>query len=237
MRLLAVLMLLLVNTLVWAEDSDDTWVLDNNRDGITSYTRKVPGQDTLDFRAIIHVKCDFQTAVTALADVEHYPDWFWHMEQTKILADKDLDNLYMYLRIEGIPPVKDRDVVIKAEMWQDPITMELNMEGHSSDSSMVATKSGVVRIPFMTAGFKVKPISQSVTEIELSGTVDPGGAIPVWAANMVITVLPRVSLDNLRSKLSKSEYRDYLRTGRQNDQRWARLFRDFRFTTPVSDAR
>jgi len=181
----------------------------------------------------MRVKCDFETSVTALADVEHYPDWFWHMKETKILGDKDLDNIFLYLHIDGIPPVADRDVVVKAEMWQDPISMEMSMEGHSVDNGM-PVHSGIVRIPDMTAGFRVKPISPTVTEIELSGSVDPGGAIPIWASNMLITVLPRLSLDNLRAKLAKPDYREYLRAGRDKDARWSRLFHDFRFTTPTA---
>ena len=146
---------------------------------------------------------------------------------------KDLDNIFLYLHIDGIPPVADRDVVVKAEMWQDPISMEMSMEGHSVDNGM-PVHSGIVRIPDMTAGFRVKPISPTVTEIELSGSVDPGGAIPIWASNMLITVLPRLSLDNLRAKLAKPDYREYLRAGRDKDARWSRLFHDFRFTTPTA---
>lgn len=227
---------LLLSGLAFADDDDGgNWTLDSTRDGITSYVRTVPGQQTLDFRAVMRVKCDFETSVTALADVEHYPDWFWHMKETKILGDKDLDDIFLYLHIEGITPVEDRDVVVKAEMWQDPISMELNMEGHSVPYDAVPSKGGIVRIPAMTAGFRVTPISPTVTEIELSGSVDPGGAIPIWASNMFITVLPRLSLDNLRSKLAKPEYREYLRAGRDKDARWTRLFHDFRFSTPAAN--
>jgi len=234
MRFLMVLALLW-SSFAFADGDSGDWVLDSTRDGIVSYTRSVPGQQTLDFRAVVRVKVDFETAVTALADVEHYPDWFWHMKETKILRDKDLDDIYLYLHIDGITPVADRDVVVKAEMWQDPISLEMNMQGHSIDDANTPKKSGIVRIPDMTAGFRVTPVSPTITEIELSGSVDPGGAIPVWASNMLITVLPRFSLDNLRTKLAKDSYREYLRNGRDKDARWSRLFHDFRFTTTASN--
>jgi hypothetical protein len=220
--------LLCVSGLARADEGD--WVLDSTRDGIVSYTRTIPGQSTLDFRAVVRVKADFLSTVTALANVEHMPDWWWHMKATKVLEDKDLDDLYLYLHIDGIPPVSDRDVVLKAELWQDPISLEMDMDGRSVDYSNMPPQSGRVRIPFMTAGFKVRPITPDVTEVEVSGSVDPGGAIPVWVSNQVITIMPRWSLDKLRTMISKSSYQEYLRKGRQTDGRWDRLFRTFKFT-------
>jgi hypothetical protein len=222
----------LLSGVAWADDGD--WVLDSTRDGIVSYTRTIPGQSTLDFRAVVRVKSDFLNTVTALAAVEHMPDWWWHMKETRDLEDKDLDNIYIYMHIDGIPPVEDRDVVLKAELWQDPISLEMDMDGHSVDFASMPPQSGRVRIPFMTAGFKVRPITPDVTEVEVSGSVDPGGAIPVWISNQVITVMPRWSLDKLRTMVAKSSYQDQLRKGRQTDARWDRLFRNFKFTPNVN---
>lgn len=223
--------ILMLALLVWSMGARaEDWKLDSTRNGIVSYTRSVPDKDTLDFRAVVRIKADLLTTVSALVDVERMPDWFYHMKETKILSDKDLDNLFVYMHVDGIGPVLDRDVVVKAEVWQDPITHELQLEGHSVDYKDMPKQSGRVRMPELTAGWRVTPITRDITEVELTGSADPGGAIPVFAANLVITVLPRESLDKLRSNLEKSSYRDDLRKRREAEPRWNRLFGNLNFS-------
>lgn len=224
MRFIVFLALLLAGFGANAAD----WELDSTRNGIVSYTRSVPGQQTLDFRAVVRIKADMLTTVSALVDVERMPDWFYHMKETKVLSATDLNNLYVYMVVEGLGPVIDRDVVVKAEVWQDPISMELSLEANSVGYKEMPEQGGKVRIPFMTAGWRIKPITSDITEVELTGSADPGGAIPVWVANQVVTLLPRESLDKLRKNLGKSGYREELKKRRETDPR-AHLFVNIKF--------
>lgn len=223
MRFLLAICLALATFAASAED----WVLDSKKNGIAVYSRFVPGQQIKDFRAVMRVKNSLLDVVSALADVERMPDWFYQMKETRILQADSLDNIYIYMVIAGMGPVQDRDVTIKAEIWQDPISLEMLMEGFSVQK--MDDMPGRIRMPEMRAGWRVRPITPDITEIELTGAADPGGAIPLWAANMVVTVLPRESLDKLRSKLKKSAYLEELRQRRETDPRW-RLFKDFRFS-------
>ncbi len=224
MRFLLGLCLCLGAALSWAEE----WKLDSTRGGIVSYTRTVPGQDMLDFRAVTRIKAPMESVVSALIDVERMPDWFYQMKETRVLSADRLSNINLYMVIEGMGPVGDRDAVVKAEIWQDPISLELLLEGHSVDYAGMPEQAGKVRIPEMTAGWRIRPISPEITEVELTGSAHPGGAIPVWAANLVITMLPRESLDQLRDNLKKRAYREELKLRRAADPR-ARLFDHLRF--------
>jgi len=47
----------------------------------------------------------------------------------------------------------------------------------------------------------VTPLGPALTEIRLDGNADPGGRIPVWIANTVVTLMPRDTLYKLRARL------------------------------------
>jgi len=51
-------------------------------------------------------------------------------------------------------------------------------------------------------------LSKTQTRIEMIGNGDPGGAIPLWLANSVVTILPKESFKNLRDHLADPRYQD-----------------------------
>lgn len=226
MRYVVALVMMMLSAFSMAADGG--WVLDSNRGGIKVFSRYVEGHQMKDFRGVVRIKAPMIDVVSAVADVENMPNWFFHLKSTEILTQDRLDNIHIYLVIAGLFPVQDRDAVIKAEMWQDPITREMLMEGYAVPK--VAEKDGIVRMPDMRAGWRIRPISDNVTEIELTGAADPGGVIPLWQANMVVTLVPRESLSKLRTLLEDKKYRESLAQKRVTDLRWNKMFSGFKFT-------
>lgn len=176
------------------------WVLASDKDGIRVYTQDAPGQDLKNFRGVVRVNAPMRLVLAALMDSEAMPEWFFHLREARMLEVGTPQGSYMYLWLRGIWPVSDRDAVIRLSMRQQPDTLALHMEATAAPAHLPPMRDRV-RIPRMRSGWVVTPVSPGVTEIQLDGNADPGGRVPVWIANLVVTKMPRETLNNLRARL------------------------------------
>jgi len=183
------------------------WDFSGESHGIRVWTRTIPGAPLKDFRGVVVVDKPLDVVVAAVTDVAAYPEWFFQMKEARIVEGKTLDAAYVYFMIGGIWPVSDRDAVIKATVSQDPQTLALFMAADAAPKRIPAIK-GRVRMPAMQSGWRLTPLSATRTEIELIGNADPGGMIPLWLANSVVTMMPKETLKRLRRQMDAPKYRN-----------------------------
>lgn len=176
------------------------WELASDRDGIRVYTQHVPGQDMKNFRGVVRVQASMRQVLAALVDSEAMPEWFFHLREARMLEIGGAQGAYMYLWLRGIWPVSDRDAVIRLHLHQQPDTLALHMDAEAAPAYMPPMRDRV-RIPRLRSGWVVTPLGPALTEIRLDGNADPGGRIPVWIANTVVTLMPRDTLHKLRARL------------------------------------
>lgn len=199
--LLAGLLLTLVTSAAVAGE----WELRSDRDGIAVYTADIPGQDLRAFRGVTTLNAPIRAVVAALADTANMPNWFFHMKSARELPMPGGDT-YRYLVISGIWPVSDRDAVVRVQAVRQ------------NDGSVLMTASGMadkyppqgccVRIPRMESSWLVVPQGPDRTQVTLSTKSDPGGALPLWIANLVANDMPRKTLVALAREVKKPAYAD-----------------------------
>ncbi len=199
MKIWAALCLLLLGGLAQAGE----WELQSSRDGISVYTADIPGQDLRAFRGVTTLAAPMKSVVALLADTSNMPNWFYHMKAAREL-DLGSQETYRYLVIAGIWPVSDRDAVVRVSSVQQ------------ADGSIVMTAIGqpdkyprqscCVRIPRMESSWTVKAVDAGHTEVMLTTKSHPGGALPLWIANLVATDMPRKTLVALRGEVRKPAY-------------------------------
>lgn len=183
------------------------WEFSSDRDGITVWTRTIPGAPLKDFRGRMVVDKPLDAVAAGVTDAPTYPEWFFQMREARILEGKSLDDVYVYFVIGGIWPVSERDAVGRAHVSQDPRTLAIRMMVDATPQKIPPVK-GVVRMPRMHSGWELTPLSPTRTQVELIGNADPGGMIPLWLANSVVQVMPRETLKRLRRQLDKPKYAD-----------------------------
>lgn len=183
------------------------WDFSGESQGIKVWTRTIPGAPLKDFRGVVVVEKPLAVVVAAVTDVASYPEWFFQMKEARIVEGNSLDDAYVYFMIGGIWPVSDRDAVIKATVAQDARTLSVSMAANAAPTRIPAVK-GRVRMPAMQSGWRLTPLSPSRTEIELIGNADPGGMIPLWLANSVVTMMPKETLKRLRRQMEAEKYRN-----------------------------
>ncbi|RZL04009.1 MAG: hypothetical protein EOP36_02410 [Rubrivivax sp.] len=187
--------------------AQDDWKLHKDTEGIQLYTREVPGQVLKNFRGVMQIDAPLRQVAAMLADVPAMPEWFFMLDESRWLKGDKVDDSYVYLAMKGIWPVSPRDVVVHVKVRQDPVTLTIHADV-DSEEGILPRQEGYVRLPSMRAKWRLTPVNPRHTEIEISGSADPGGMIPTAIANFAVTVLPEQTLKKMRIHLAKPEYQD-----------------------------
>lgn len=193
------------------------WEPHGTSNGITIFTRHVPGQALKEFRGIVQVDAPLAQVAATLADVSTMHEWFFLLDEARFIKGERLDDAYIYLALKGIWPVNPRDAVAHVTVKQDPASMAITVNVVSQDGLMGPQK-GYVRVPTLKSTWTLRVISPTRTEVEVEGHGDPGGWIPTAIANFVVTTLPRQSLAKMREHVAKPEYRDLKKMYARNPQ-------------------
>lgn len=185
----------------------ETWQLDKSTQGIKLYTRQLPGHPLKDFRGVMQVQAPLAQVAATLADVPAMPEWFFLLREARFIKGDRVDDSYIYMAMKGIWPVSPRDAVAHIQVKQDPATLSIHVLVNQADGIMPA-QDGFVRIPTLQSSWRLTPISSTHTEVEVIGSADPGGWIPLALANFLVTAVPEQSLKKMREYIAKPEYRD-----------------------------
>jgi hypothetical protein len=183
------------------------WEPVGERDGISVWTRRLPGAELKDFRGRMDVDKPLAAVVAALTDFPAYTQWFLHMREVKVLESHALTEVFIYFVVDGVWPVSDRDAVARAEVSQDSHTLAIRMMLVAAPQK-IPPVPGRVRMPALRSGWELTPLSPTATRVEVIGSADPGGMIPLWLANAAAVIMPRATLRELRRQLEAPKYAD-----------------------------
>ncbi|MGH6648451.1 START domain-containing protein [Aquabacterium sp.] len=187
--------------------AQEDWKLHKDTEGIQLYTREVPGQVLKNFRGVMQIDAPLRQVAAMLADVPAMPEWFFMLKESRFIKGEHVDDSYVYLAMKGIWPVSPRDVIVHVKVRQDPVTLTIHADVESEEG-ILPRQEGFVRLPSMRAKWRLTPVNPQHTEVEISGSADPGGMIPLAIANFAVTVLPEQTLKKMRVHLARPEYKD-----------------------------
>lgn len=183
------------------------WMLDGDEHGIAIYTRQMPGNRFKDFKGSMEVEAPIKQVVATLADVSTMHEWFFLLHEARFIKGQTGNDAYIYMALDGIWPVSSRDVVAHVAVSQDPDTLVIHVDVDSRDG-ILPPQAGHVRMPSLKSSWTLRPLSANRTAIELEGHGDPGGWIPMSLANMVVTTVPRQTMEKMRQYVMKANYTD-----------------------------
>lgn len=200
-----ILMLSLLSCLICTSANAESgeWEPRYSQDGLNVYTRHIEGAQIKSFRAEMVANAPSELVMSVLADVQHYPDWFHLCRSYEVLEGSMKEGEYVgYYIVEAPWPLKDRDVYVKNKMSQDPETRTVTILTDAVPDFR-PVKSDFTRVPEVYGRWTVRPVDEEHTYIEFIGHGHPGGIIPVWVANLVVTDVPKKTFQNLRSVFEK----------------------------------
>jgi hypothetical protein len=124
--------------------------------------------------------------------------WADDISEIKILLYEKGKHVQYYLVYDVSWPITDRDLAVDAFITTDPVTGVRTVEAKPLPN-VVPERTDRIRIKKYWQNWTITPKPDGTIHIVLEGFVDPGGSIPAWLYNMVITETPMKVIKSVKT--------------------------------------
>ncbi len=202
-----ILPLLIPILLLLFADRAAAWTVVKERNGIQVKTRKIADSPIAQSLATVTVESKLSPLVALILDTDNQYKWIDSVDQSKTLKRVSATQSYNYTLSKAPWPVSDRDAVVLTEASQDPVTYVVQIRSHATPDYL-PEKKGLVRVKIVDSLWTLTPLPGGEVEISYLLHSDPGGDIPAWLINSMITDQPLRTLKNLRKIIGTAPYKD-----------------------------
>jgi START domain len=208
---LAVLGLFITYKLVafgWTQSGSNEWKLASEENGITIWTRKVPGDSLLRVKAEMRARARVSSVLAILEETEVL-DKSIGIDKVNVLERKDTPLVYMAYHhyVHNMPqPVGAREFILQTYYAQDPKTyqVELNVLAAPNKRPPVA---GLVRVKHLNNIWAITPLPNGELDLTMTADVDLGGNLPFFANNAIMPFAIRELFKSIRNLSATDRYR------------------------------
>jgi hypothetical protein len=176
------------------------WDFIKEKDGIKIYTRKEPNSEIKSFRGIMEIKTTMERVSQLVGNVHNTDWWDKDVKEIKILYFEENKHFIYYLVYDVPWPLSDRDLCVDATVTMDPVKGTREIYAKPLDNK-VPEKEDLVRIKNYYQKWTIQTLDKGMMRLTLEGKVDPGGSVPAWLYNMVITDAPLRVLGGVKEKV------------------------------------
>jgi len=174
------------------------WQLARDKNDIQIYTRKVDGAKLKEYKATMEIHSTSDDVLHAITEVKDYTQWMHQMAEARILRSS-ANELELYCLQSAPWPAKDRDIysVLTIHHLSAGI-IRVDMRASQDESPI---QKGRVRVPEIDGYWLIEPLVDGRVRVTQQLLAHPGGSLPEWLANAVVTDNPYHSFTNLREWL------------------------------------
>ena len=190
-----------------AQERDSSWQLQEQQDSIRVYVRDVPGSNFQAFRAETTIEARLQTLAAVLDDVEHADEWIHFTEKGIMIERIDRETAVVSLLTDLPWPASDRDSVTYNTLTQDPETLTVRYT-FDARADAYPERDDYIRIQDISGYWELRPTVAGKVQVIYTTQSDPGGTVPAWLINLVITRQPLETIRNLREIVQQPRYSD-----------------------------
>jgi len=193
------------------------WELVKDADNIKVFTAVIAGSDYKAFRGETIIKAELNQLMAVLDDTANFVQWMYNCKAPKLLYKASLLDRYQYLQNDFPWPAKDREMILRNEISQDPQTRVTTVKLSSvvaDNLPPVAQQSlpsvdGVVRMGEVNGFFELTPLDANQTKVVFQLHLDPGGGLPSGLVNSQIVDNPYETLKALRTQAARPKYANF----------------------------
>lgn len=191
------------------------WHRVHDRDGIQVQTRAVPGSDVNAFRASVEIAAPVDSILAVLGDPAACAHYIHGCAEARVLKSTGFYQRDTY-QINDFPwPAQDRDLVLEIRIRElDKGAFRLDMINEPD----AFPESQYLRVRQVSGHYLLTPTQPGQTRVDWEQHTDPGGQLPAWLVNQLVTDVPVNTLRALR-KLSTSTPYIYQRFSRDENGR------------------
>lgn len=176
------------------------WEYVKEKEGVKIFTRKEADSDLKSFRGIADLHTTMEKVCGILGTTKNFDWWDKGISEIKVLGYEEKKFIQYYLVYDVPWPLSDRDLAVDARITVDPVTgIETIMA--KPLFNVVPEKPDRVRIKRYWQKWVIQPAGPNTVHVILEGFVDPGGSVPAWLYNMVITETPLKVIRNLKTRV------------------------------------
>ncbi len=143
------------------------------------------------------VKRSVEQVYATILDIEKYPSWVPYCADASVLERSD-STIYFYQLLD-MPLVKNRDIIIKAEIMELDNGLQVTMV---AAPDKIKKDPDAIRITDFSAVYSITSKDSHSTLVELTNRVDPGGYIPNFAINWASRSQPYETFSNLKREIT-----------------------------------
>jgi hypothetical protein len=197
--------LLLVVLSVVPALAEPSWTRISDKNGITIYSKEVPGKSVPAVRAITKLNANIHDVREVIFDPERYPQWNPNCSKALVLKRPSSNRVIFYFLTDVPWPASDRDVVtsLKAvESGKDPLVYHIHIQKH--DDALYPPKKGVQRVPSLLGHYRLTEIGAQHTQLEYVVSADTGGYLPGPLVSFFSVRAPSNLILGLKKQLAKN---------------------------------
>ena len=169
------------------------WEMVKDKDNIKVYLRKVSQSNIKEFKAETIINAPISEVKNIILNIKNYPKWVYNYDNTRML-NKVSDEEFTYYTVLKTPwPTTDRDIVILCTVSEEDNVCKISTKSKAND---LDENNDYVRMQKFTGFYLLTSIGNK-THVLMQLHADPGGNIPAWVTNMMITDGPYHTLKNL----------------------------------------
>lgn len=180
------------------------WELKRAKDGIEVYVRPVPGSRYKAFKGVAELDASLASLAAVLDHTEACPHWL-HRCESGTLLEKLSATERLFHQVTDLPfPAKTRDAVFHARVdYLEGNRILIALEARPD--AYPETKH--IRIAQAAGSYLLEPLPKGV-RVTWVQQADPGGRLPAWIVNSLLTDMPFKSLKALRQLVTQPPYKD-----------------------------
>jgi hypothetical protein len=176
------------------------WEFAKESGGIKVYTRNEKNSSLKSYKGEMVIHAPLQKVCSMVGSDRNFDWWGPDFKNIQLLAYKK-DKYVWYYYIYDMPwPITDRDLAVNATVKRDTISGEYSVTS-TPLLKVIPEKPDLVRIKKYWQKWTFKPLDKGNVQIYLEGFVDPGGNVPSWIYNMLVTEMPLRTMGLLRERV------------------------------------
>ncbi|RZU38407.1 START domain-containing protein [Fluviicoccus keumensis] len=173
---------------------------------IKTWMRQEDGKRYRSFKVEAELNTSVEAVARLMLDFANYDKWYWQVKESKLLKQVSPTEYLVYLVHRAPAGLPDRDAVLRGVVVPQNKGQKYVVVRISAEPDYLPEKPPLVRLPAQEMYTKFTPMGNGKVLMETEGYVDPGGKVPVWAANFVQRSAPYTIVLAMQRQLQSGEY-------------------------------
>jgi len=180
-----------------------SWNFVKEQDGIKIYTRKELHSSLKSYKGEAIFHASMEKVCMLLGTANNFDWWDKGFSTIKVLYYKN-QKIIQYYFIYDMPwPVADRDLTVESVIKMDTASGKYTVSSRPIMKA-VSQNPDLVHITNYWQIWTVQVADKEHLHVTLEGAIDPGGNIPSWLYNLLVTEMPLKTIQSLRDRSQSS---------------------------------